>query len=73
MITCLTFSAVWLIFALWQSTLCLGVSFLLAKWGVKTPWRAHVLLCTGIFAAVLADPFHNDRLSRRHDFTRRPG
>lgn len=50
-------SATWFIFALWQSTLLLGVSFLLAKICVKTPWRAHVFLCTGIFAAVLAPTF----------------
>ncbi|MCL2120180.1 MAG: hypothetical protein FWH27_17330 [Planctomycetaceae bacterium] len=54
MTTLLTFSAVWLVFALWQSTLCLGVPLLLVHRVVKTPWRAHVLLCTGIFSAVLA-------------------
>ena len=69
MTTLLTFSAVWLVFALWQSTLCLGVPLLLVHRVVKTPWRAHVLLCTGIFSAVLAPTlstglaFHNGGIS----------
>ena len=69
MTTPLTLPAVWLFFALWQSTLCLGVSLVLARWCVKTPWRGHVLLCTGIFAAVLAPTlstllaFHNGMIT----------
>jgi len=49
--TILILPATWLLFAVWQSTLCLGVVLLLVRWGVKSPWRAHVLVCTGVFAA----------------------
>ncbi|MCL2306403.1 MAG: M56 family metallopeptidase [Planctomycetaceae bacterium] len=52
--TTLSLLSTYILFAIWQSTLCLAVSLLLIRWLAKTPWRAHVLLCTGVFAAVLA-------------------
>ena len=68
MTTPLSLPAVWLFCAWWQSTLCLGVAFLLAKWGVKSPWRGHVLLCTGIFAAVLAPTLSTIMIFRNGNF-----
>jgi len=51
--TILTFIGTYILFAVWQSTLWLAAALILGRFYSRTPWKAHFLYVTGIFAATL--------------------
>jgi hypothetical protein len=49
--TPLYYIGTYILFALWQSTLLLAMAWLLGRLYRRTPWKAHSLYVTSIFAA----------------------